>query len=203
LTGGYKDPNPERAHEIFCCAKTNVDCRQFDKVVFFLENGRDEYEKLASQVGTKIVLVDSGRRTKYSDFIEWGNANLDGRIVVAANSDVYFDDTISLVHEYNMAGRFWALTRREPYSDFALRHDPHKTQDVWIWQAPLVINTDLELGRPGCENHFAWLAWKVGLKVANPSLSIKVYHRHQSGLRRYSNKERVMKPYLHIKPSRL
>ena len=61
LVGAYKDPNPHRAEEILYCARKNVSDAHFDKVVFFLENARDEYEAIA-----KYAQTNKGKNDAYA-----------------------------------------------------------------------------------------------------------------------------------------
>lgn len=201
MVGAYADVDQRRNAEIKDCVKRNLSCGFFDKVVFFVENDLPAYLELTKAYKDKVEFVNICRRPLYSHFVNRGNNQYKNWVVVASNSDIFFDSSITLFKNKSVAGKLYAITRQDRCSTgYRLRMNPHKTQDVWVWQAPIQVKAEIELGRPGCENHFLWNAANSGLIVENPSLTIKVYHRHECGVRHYSQRDRVRGAYHHVKP---
>lgn len=127
-------------------------------------------------------------------------------IFVFANSDIYFDETLLLASsiEHNWC---YALTRYDIHRSRIRFFDRADSQDVWIFRGhiPHIENADFYYGIAGCDNAIAYLLEQNGYKVTNPSLSIKTYHLHESGLRTFNYKtmEKVPPPYKLLKPTTL
>jgi hypothetical protein len=69
------------------------------------------------------------------------------------------------------------------------------SQDAWIFDTPLCdFPCNFYFGVPGCDNRLAWEASRAGLTLINPSRSIRAYHLHLTGVRRYSERQRVAGP---------
>lgn len=127
-------------------------------------------------------------------------------IFVIANSDIYFDETLLLANKIKQC-EVYALTRYDIKRGQARFFDRPDSQDVWIFRGaiPPIVGADFHLGVGGCDNRIAYLLSKNGYTVSNPSLSIKTYHLHESGVRTFNyNKHKVIPPpYLTIAPSEL
>lgn len=127
-------------------------------------------------------------------------------IFVIANSDIFFDETLLLANQIKH-GEVYALTRYDIKRGQARFFDRPDSQDVWIFRGGInpIEGADFHLGVGGCDNRIAYLLNKAGYKVTNPSLSIKTYHLHESGIRTFDYKihKVVPPPYLTIKPTTL
>jgi hypothetical protein len=126
-------------------------------------------------------------------------------IFVIANSDIYFDETLLLANHIKH-GEVYALTRYDIKRGQARFFDRPDSQDVWIFRfVPPMDGADFHLGVGGCDNRIAYLLNKAGYKVTNPSLSIKTYHLHESGIRTFDYKKHkvIPPPYLTLKPTSL
>lgn len=132
----------------------------------------------------------------------YGKFELDD-IFVIANSDIYFDETLLLANNIKH-GEVYALTRYDIKRGQARFFDRPDSQDVWIFRGGInpIDGADFHLGVGGCDNRIAYLLNKAGYKVTNPSLSIKTYHLHESGIRTFDYKKHkvVPPPYLTLKP---
>lgn len=151
------------------------------------------------------IIVESPHKPKYKYLFDKIN-QLTGPddINIICNSDIFFDETISLTTKmsYNDA---WALCRWEWYHDdnikFFTRPD---SQDTWIFKGKIKdMISDFTLGLRGCDNRIAHEIQQAGYNISNPSLSVKTYHVHNSGIRNYSNTDVVPPPYLTLSPSSL
>jgi len=127
-------------------------------------------------------------------------------IFVIANSDIYFDETLLLANQIKH-GEVYALTRYDIKRGQARFFDRPDSQDVWIFRGGInpIEGADFNLGVGGCDNRIAYLLHKAGYTVTNPSLSIKTYHLHESGIRTFDYKKHkvIPPPYLTLAPTTL
>ena len=183
----FEHPDKERNEEIQSC---------------FNRNKRNE-------LIDKIYIVNKNKRATYGDFFRAMTGFKDD-INIIANTDIYFNETISLALEIE-SRQCYALTRWESHNghiiSFKQRHgkriQPQWSQDAWIFKGcpanPIrydnvnAINTlnrsretiPFSLGIPGCDNKFAAMLKQNGIKVLNPSHQIKAIHIHKNDERNY------------------
>jgi hypothetical protein len=141
----------------------------------------------------KVHLVAHGRRCTYEDLFGYANERFAGCPVVVANADIYFDETLGRLRDYDLGGRLLCLSRWNVEADgSAWCFEFAASQDAWIFEAPLPsLSCAFHLGVPGCDNRLAWEAMQAGLEVTNPARSIHAFHLHLSGVHRYSDGERI------------
>jgi hypothetical protein len=157
-------------------------------VHLFLEDGRRP-----DLDDPKLRLVELGRRATYRDLFDYANAHLAGRRVVVANADIHFGDDLARLDAYDLAGKMLCLSRWDVQWDGSARFFEHgESQDAWIFDAPIsAFPCEFQLGVPGCDNRLAWEAAQAGLAVENPARSLRAYHLHLSGVRRYGERHRI------------
>ena len=190
LVGFYRDPVPRRMQELTKCLEHNANNEHITEMYVFTEDvdaaaAQEQYPVLRHP---KIQMVDHGRRTRYSDFFAWGNSRLVGKVVALANADIYFDDSLALVETIDLDDKLLCLSRWDVQADGSARlFERSDSQDAWIFRAPIrAFPCDFQLGQLGCDNRLAWEAQQAGLKVSNPSRSVRSCHLHVSGVRRAS-----------------
>jgi hypothetical protein len=133
------------------------------------------------------IFNENLERKTYLNFFQFTNEKLSGSVVVLANNDIYFDDTLGLLVEGDLDGKLLCITRRDGGN---LHPCPYHSQDAWILKAPLKsFPCDWQLGRMRCDNKLVYEARKAGLKVFNPCLDIHIHHLHASRKRNYSISE--------------
>jgi hypothetical protein len=180
FTNQYMDKNPERDAELCYCEKLN---------------GLNPFIQHFSICG---------KRLTYSEFFGLMNKLSNESVVVLANSDIYFDETIQLAEKIQ-PGECYALSRWDIQPDGTAKpFHRADSQDAWIFRAPIKeVVADFTLGIGGCDNRIAYILNEAGYKVTNPCSKIKAYHLHLSGVRNYikgSHVERIEPPYLLVKP---
>jgi hypothetical protein len=196
LIGLYLDPDAARLGEFLTCLERNVANRAIDEVHVFVEeeiNPADlagRYRLLRSR---KVRLVVTGVRVTYAALFAYANCELPGRRVIVANADIFFDHTLVRLADYDLADCLLCLSRWDVHADGTWSlFDFEASQDAWIFQAPLRdVACDFPLGILGCDNRLAWEAEHAGLMVANPSRSVRAYHLHLTGIRRYTAAQRL------------
>lgn len=208
LVGLYLDASAERLREFLTCIERNAANRNIEAVHVFIEDAVDpaglmtQYPELASP---KVRLVLHGRRVTYRDFFDYATRELAGRRVIIANTDIFFDHTLSRLDDYSLIGRLLCLSRWDLQNDGSWRlFDFESSQDAWIFQAPVPdFACDFHLGLLGCDNRLAWEAEQAGLVLSNPSRSIRAHHLHASGVRRYTEEQRLHGPTRGVRPEHL
>jgi hypothetical protein len=206
LTFYYKTENEERQKEIDLCLINNTKNNLIKKIYLFNDKYYDldfvkDNSKIIQVIHEPIFL---GRYT-YKQLINFSNIYLENEICIMANSDIFFDNTLKYLTNYNFNNKFLALTRYE-YDTNQLYIGGKSSQDTWIFKSPYLGNTN-ELnfcfGIPGCDNSLTYFVHKNNYIIYNPSLTIKSWHVHKSNIRTYSNNNRIYNYYIFIEPSKL
>lgn len=199
LTGFYEDADTRRRNEVLECLRRNLENDWLDEIHLFVEDSL-EIDKLVaaypSLAAAKIRLIAQGRRVMYRELFAHANASLPGQCVIIANADIFFDHTLATLNGYDLSDKLLCLSRWDVQPDGSARFfDYPASQDAWIFQATIRnFPCDFHLGVLGCDNRLAWEAEHAGLILSNPSRSLRVYHLHLSGVRRYSECERLSGP---------
>lgn len=179
----YKDKYPERQKEIDFCLAKNL-----------------------AHKNLNVILIESQNRLTFNDYFACANKITGPNDVnIVANSDIYFDDTIILT-KHLKSKEFWGLARYDLQADGSSKFfDRPDSQDVFLWLGKININCNYCLGYRGIDNRILYEAQRAGYKVSNPSLSIKSYHLHLTGIRNYDYSPQflVPPPYLTVYPSKL
>jgi hypothetical protein len=192
LTGLYEDPDPNRRNELFECLKRNIENTCLEEIHLFAEDSV-HFDRIQSP---KIHVIAHGRRVTYHDLFSYANNRLPGRRVIIANADIFFDDSLTRLTPYDLSGRLLCLSRWDVQTDgsSSFFRQP-ASQDAWIFDTPIrEFTCDFHLGVPGCDNRLAWEAERAGLALSNPARSLRANHLHLSGVRRYSQHQRLAGP---------
>jgi hypothetical protein len=214
VTTYYKTSNENRNNEINKCLKKNFENKYIDKI-YLLNNKEydinfiDNYKTKIKQV---IISTDINYKLKYKDAILFINEYLKNKICILSNSDIYFNETLSLVNNNNINNNLFALLRYDENEDgnlsiFKLYDIPRDdSQDCWIFKSPLNINLNklnFSLGTLGCDSVFAYIVHDSGLKISNPSLDIVSVHVHITSYRTYTDDGRLHGKYCMLPPCKI
>lgn len=195
LSALYLDASAERLHEFLTCIERNAANRKIAAVHVLVEDDIDPARLLTRHpqlASPKVRLVRHGKRVTYRDFFTYANRELPEQRVIIANADIFFDHTLGRLDGYDLAGRLLCLSRWDLNDGSWRLFEFADSQDAWIFRTPVPeFNCDFHLGFPGCDNRLAWEAERAGLAVSNPSRSIRAYHLHASGIRRYTEDHRL------------
>lgn len=126
-------------------------------------------------------------------------------INIIANTDImFFQEDIDLICANLGDNECYALTRYDMVDDIpenAKFRNRIDTQDCWCFRGPPPkISLDTYLGVRGCDNRLAYILDELGIKILNPSRSIKVYHNHLSLKRNRNLNSVVPPPYKYLSP---
>jgi hypothetical protein len=197
-TSYYHDKNAERQKELLHCLTVNVENKDIDEVVLFIEGKAAEYPELTFK---KVTIIEAPR-PRFKDFFDVINVFAsDNDISIIANSDIYFDRTIRYIKLIDMDNTCLALSRHHYYSKDRIElHNEAWSQDVWIFKGKVkpMNYSEFHLGIPGTDNRIAYEIGLAGYKLLNPSKSIRCIHFHMSEVRNYYHLGKIQKPYMSV-----
>lgn len=198
ITFLYNETNRKRVNEYTKCLEINRYHPSIEKIHVIYDTSKDMIDNdnriLTYSTLRSIPITYSDKRPTYGFCFEVANRYYPNRRVIVANADIYFNETLTLLEEYDLTNKFLALTRWDVRPDgvlvpFAPGGVPITvSQDVWIFETPLhqFGRDDIELGILGCDTRIAYWAQKSGLTVVNPCLTIQCCHLHNSRVRNYN-----------------
>lgn len=192
VTTYYKEVKVERAKEYAHCLNNNLSNPLIDKVIILAEDPCNiEHEKL--------TIINHDRPT-IGQMYNIGKPH--GDIIIVANADICFDDTLKLVDR--MDNEVWALSRINVIGNKRIPYYNSDSQDVWIFKGIGDIEDGIcTIGKPGCDNRFVYDMQVKGIKISNPCKSINALHYHYSNIRNYTSKDTIPPPHKTIHPCSL
>lgn len=198
-----------RKKEIQFCAEQVQSGALFESVIFFCEKGITP-----DFVHQDSKLVHLDKRLTYADWIRWcAERDLEDVIFVLANSDIFFDESVSKLKEICSEATAVCLSRYEYNGSItaAKPHpNPHWSQDVWAVHSsslPKLINRialfEFWMGVPRCDNKFAYALLESALQISNPFPQVKSFHNHSSQVRGYSKTadDTIIGPVAYVHPA--
>jgi hypothetical protein len=201
ITQYYDAGSRARQKELKKCLDTNVASPLIDKVILLNETSLG----LASEKIEERVI---GHRLTYADVIRSASEFPDV-LVAFANADICIDSVSwRQLWDVNMENKFLALLRYDvPASgqaDATIFGPRADSQDTWVVRsadlrakAGIADDLDFQFGRMGCDNAIALEMLRKRFVVVNPSLSLKTWHYHESGVRNYVRTDIIEKPIFH------
>jgi hypothetical protein len=201
ITTFYNEKNVDRRNEFLQALKLNAENTQIQKVYILCESG----EEFITNFSPKIEIVQLENRPKFKDLISFANARSTSLIKIIANTDIYFDETLSKAVNLKN-NEVYCLTRWNRIDARQIEFFPNfKSQDSWIFRGTLPDNIgDFFMGVPGCDNRLAAEFAANGHKISNPSLSVHSIHLHATEKRTYHKVlDRVPGEYAYCLPTYL
>jgi hypothetical protein len=185
ITCFYVDSDFIRHAELRECLERNIKNPLFSRVFVLVEEG-SEKEKILQEAKVVAITVPKGRQT-YADFAKVANEHCDGQLVVFANTDIHFDETVAFLHSVDTAGKVYVSTRREVgMGGRSLWSYHQQASDAWVVEAPIrVTDLNIQLGKMGCESLFLGRMLRAGYAIENVSFDFKCYHLHMTAKRNY------------------
>jgi hypothetical protein len=213
---GLYDPGPRRRAEMEECLSANLANPHISEVRAWVED-----ENLAAwPARPKMTVYHARRRLMFVDYFTHANTH-PGKTFIVANSDISFDETLSLLDRIDWTDTLVCLSRTEPngmppfwdvenlkhYGDPAF-HWPDNSQDAWIFRAPIRpmnapwnVGGEWCLGVPGCDNRIAQIAYAAGIRIVNPFPEVRALHHH--AMRRAHASKSLAGLYRDVPPCRI
>lgn len=187
--------NNLRSKELESCLINNISCPFVEKIHLFLDD-EDALKRLNELTNNsdKIVIISVGIKPKYNDFFNYILNNLNDKICMITNSDIYlFQWDINLINRLKNEQICYALTRYEYDMSYPLIVNYCGSHDCYIFNSKFInkkiINehTNFYQNIPGIESHIIKSFCDNNFQVFNPCKQIKIVHLHKSELRNYSD----------------
>lgn len=202
LTVLYNETNEQRRNEFITCFERNKNHAIFEHIHVIYDTSKDdEHDQLLAYLTQQNCTITyiSGRPT-FGFCFALVNKQYPGAMIVLSNADIYFNETLNKLNNYDLTNKFLAITRWNVLEDGDLEifkqfkadgsFDEPMSQlsmDAWIFKTPLkaFINPEFQLGTWACDGYIAYQAYISGLDVINPCLSIQCCHLHLSKIRHW------------------
>jgi len=181
FTTYYNPKNIDREKELNSCIYINCKNDLISKVYLLSQIHKRDYLN-----DNKIIPIEIFERPKFIDLFNIINrVSSENDINIIANTDIYFDDSLSLLKNIELYNTCFALTRWDVWRDGRARlTELDDSQDCWIFKGKIKdIIGNYSIGVPGCDNRLAHEITESGYYLLNPSISIKTYHLHISSFR--------------------
>ncbi len=205
----YTSNNDKRQEEINTCLINNFN-NPLIKNIYLLNDKTYNLDFITNNNKIKqFEIVKENEKLLFKDAIEFINSYCYKDNVILSNTDIYFDDSLNLLKDENLNNKVYCLLRYNINPDGSkdiFRHfgEPRSdSQDCWIFNSPLRINTnllDFSFGTLGCDNIFASILHDHEYKLYNPSYDVIANHLHNIEERNYSENTRIHGNYCLIKP---
>lgn len=207
FTPYFNTADEGRQQELDECMHRNISNAHIDKIILIIDDGTNPLFE-----SDKIQIIRTSCRPTYSDWIQLTlDLDFEG-ISILANSDIFFDESITLMSSaFNEDNVFMALSRWEFSSNHSHIHkNPHWSQDVWAVSVKnkelrnLIERTRFSIGVPRCDNKIAYVFSTAGWSVRNPCNIIRTYHLHDSDRRGYDKKldASILGTVTYVEPSK-
>jgi hypothetical protein len=199
ITSLYNEQSKKRIDEYIKCLEKNLVHRLIKNVHVIYDTTSDSISKdspVLNYLKSKNIKITyiKGRPT-FGFCFSLANELYPYQNIILSNADIFFNETLSLLKDYDLTGKLLAITRWQVNSDGTLTPYMRKnnipalnSQDTWIFNTPFHVSEkyNIEIGTVHCDNLLAYYARKSGLIVINPCLSIQCCHLHLSNVRNYN-----------------
>lgn len=202
----YNSGDPARQKELDECISYNLSRPWIAQVVIFYEQGFvPNVSKNAS-----ITLVPIETRLSYKDVFDWFDLNptCPNAAIIFSNTDILITNDVRTLLPGILKNDFLALTRYESISDktpictnSCIPGCLSVSQDTWIFLASSVsqlsecTSRDNIIGILGCESFLLGNIHSGGFRISNPCFHVKTIHKHNSMVRSYNTKNRILGVY--------
>jgi hypothetical protein len=182
-----------RSKELEDCLINNISCPFIEKVHLFVDDN-DALIRLKelSNDSEKVVVIGIGKKPKYNDFFNYIINNLNDKICMIANSDIFLSQCdVNLIERLKKEKLCYALSRYEYDMSHPQINNYYGSHDCYIFNSSFIdkniINkhTDFYQNLPGIESQIVKNFCDFNFKVFNPCKQIITVHLHKTELRNH------------------
>ena len=210
----FENSNKARDDEVLKAIYNNIALNLFDKIYIFTES------LTINIFNPNVEIIKINERMTFKKMFEYINElSSNDHINVICNNDIYFDNTLLKLKDYDLSNKFLAVLRRNILEDGTselfefdkndcFNRVGHRTdsQDAWIFKGHIKVphNSNFYFGILGCDNRIIFLMEELGYNVLNPCYDIYIYHLHLTNVRNYNQSDRIREQCNYdLKPSYL
>lgn len=209
ITQYYEPNNNERIVELKECLITNNNNKFINEIHLFIEKDYNfDFIK-----NNKIKFIKTDKQLSFKKVFDYSNIFDNNHIMILANSDIYFDESLKNIHDIDFNKKFYALNKYNLDKNNNLKLDIRpNSQDTWIWKPPINIiqnenNTNdyfneydgIILGIGSCDNRILKIVEDSGYNIRNIFRIIKTIHNHKNDYRPWHTdpyKKRLQNKYI-------
>ena len=187
----YQCGDKERQKEIDLCLGKNAENKLINKLFVVIDDGCE-----CPVTSDNIEIIHINKRLTYKYWIELTQQYCQAGVTILCNSDIYFNETLSVIDEVLFSEKsFISLSRWELLGGSLSKHpNPHWSQDTWAMRVgeqlspSFMHQLDFPMGVPRCDNKIAYLFATQGWKIFNPVDFLVSIHVHETEMRTYHKK---------------
>ena len=183
-----------RTEELINALLKNLECHNIEMIHLFVDDN-EALGKLNSITNNsnKIKIIEIGKKPKYISFFKYILENLQDKICMISNADIYLHECdMKLIELLKDNKQVYALTRYENDMSHPLIDDYGGSHDSYIFNSKYLKDINLEdqdinfyQNFPGIETHILRYFSNNGFQALNPCKQIKIVHLHETNLRNY------------------
>lgn len=182
-----------RSKELETCLVNNIASQFVEKIHLFIDDNEDLIRlKELTNESEKVVVISVGIKPKYNDFFNYILDNLENKICMITNSDIFLSEVNNkVIKELENEKNMYALTRYEYDMSHPLIDNYCGSHDCYIFNSKFInkniINehTNFYQNFPGIETHIIKNFCDNGFRVFNPCKQIITIHLHKTQLRNH------------------
>lgn len=195
ITMLYNESNKQRACEYLECLDRNLKHPDFGKIHVLYDISKGKGWLFSELEKRSVAITFIKGHASFGSIFKIANAQYPHRHIILSNADIYFDESLHLIDDTHLHNTVLALSRLNPtHNGFKLQI--HLSQDVWIFKTPLPTTPALDtihMGTWCCEGLLALQLEQIGLRVANPCLTVSCFHMHAKKIRHWKRHD-VIEP---------
>lgn len=177
----------DRNKELQTCLQKNLENNLIEKIHLFVDD--DIALKYIMKLNNpKINVISVGIKPLYSDLFGYAINNLQGKICMVSNSDIYiYECDINVLNKINEPDTVFSLTRYEHDLSCPFIDSYGGSHDCFIFKSPLNSELLKHIAHPqnlwNSEGVVLYELQRINIKIYNPCFQIKIVHLHKSEIR--------------------
>ena len=181
----------QRNNELLECLYKNLHNEDIHKIYLFVDDILSLNKVLEINFQNKINIIQVGKQPLYSDLFEYCIDNLQDKICMISNSDIYLYKFDKILLDYLNTSIF-ALSRHE--NDLKCHVLGFGSHDAFIFLSNILNKNILEnmnhiQNLAGSDDNIINILVDNGYKLFNPCFEIIIIHLHNSLVRTYNEKK--------------
>ena len=208
ITQYYKTNNEKRSKENNICLLNNILNDNIDKIILLNEEEYDLdflFNKIDNKYRSKLKQINIESRLRFYDAFNYVNTYYKNNIIIVANLDIFFDNNLNKLKEYDLTNKFFSISRYDLKEDYNFNGNneiekfTHEgplgvpcidSADTWIFESPINHGkkTKIMLGANGCDTAINYIMkYDYKYDVYNPINSIITIHYHLMTIKEREN----------------
>lgn len=196
ITSFYIIQNPDtpqlekRNQELLQTLINNINNPFIEKIHLYIDDINALNKVIQINKNNKIHVINVGKQPLYSDLFEYAIDNLENRLCMIANSDIYLHECDAKCLN-NINNSIFSLSRYEHDLTSYVIDNRWGSYDAFIFKSPLnksiLEHMKHTQNLAGSDDNIVNILVDHNYNLYNPSFQIKIVHLHESNYRTYSS----------------